>query len=197
MSLPDTVRVKLSSEAAGSISITPVVVRDIPIRELIEHMLGVSGKNPRRIQELLLRGTLVSGASRFRWTGWQAEEESIIQMLAAFPDPDPARAFDPAKCVRVVLRGGRAAIDLTRQFCSSKPLWRRQSFWDAAIDVFAAAPLRYLDYSYSERADRYHAELSPAAAERIRAASGQVPYSTLRDSLRATAFNSAELFVER
>ena len=40
MPLPSTVRVKLSSEVAESISITPVVVREIPMRELIEHMLG-------------------------------------------------------------------------------------------------------------------------------------------------------------
>ena len=66
MPLPDSVHVKLSSEVAESISITPVVVRDIPIRELIEHMLGITGKDTHRRHELLLHGTLVSGASRFR-----------------------------------------------------------------------------------------------------------------------------------
>ena len=67
MPLPSSIRVKLSSEAAESISITPVVLRDIPIRELIEHMIGITGKDEARVHELLLRGTLVSGASRFRW----------------------------------------------------------------------------------------------------------------------------------
>ncbi len=32
MALPQTVRVKLSSEAAEAISLTPVVVQEIPIR---------------------------------------------------------------------------------------------------------------------------------------------------------------------
>ena len=73
MALPRRVRVKLSSEAAESISITPVVVQEMPVRELVEHMLGVTGKDEARIRELLLRGTLVSGASRFRWAGWEAE----------------------------------------------------------------------------------------------------------------------------
>ena len=45
MALPATVRVKLSSEAAESISLTPVVVQELPIRELVEHMLGVTGKD--------------------------------------------------------------------------------------------------------------------------------------------------------
>jgi hypothetical protein len=96
MSLPDSVRVKLSSEAAESISITPVVVRDIPMRELIEHMLGITGKDVPRLHELLLRGTLVSGASRFRWSGWDADPDAIRSLLATFPDPDPLRPSPPS-----------------------------------------------------------------------------------------------------
>ena len=60
----------------GSISITPVVVREMPLRELVEYMLGVTGKDEARIRELLLRGTLVSGASRFRWAGWEADPQA-------------------------------------------------------------------------------------------------------------------------
>src|SRR5438874_1143259 len=81
MALPDKVRVKLSSEAAEGISITPVVAREMPLRELVEYMLGVTGKDEGRVRELLLRGTLVSGASRFRWAGWEAD-----------PQPTPAWA---------------------------------------------------------------------------------------------------------
>ena len=56
MALPPTVRVKLSSEAAESIALTPVVVQELPMRELVEHMLGVAGKDEARIREMLLRG---------------------------------------------------------------------------------------------------------------------------------------------
>jgi len=72
MPLPEKIRVKLSSEAAESIALTPVVVQEMALRELIEHVLGVTGKDEARIRDLLLRGTLVSGASRFRWPGWEA-----------------------------------------------------------------------------------------------------------------------------
>ena len=91
MALPQTVRVKLSSEVAEAISITPVVVQELAVRELVEHLLGIAGKDERRIRELLLRGTLVSGASRFRWAGWDADIESLRELLATFPDADPAR----------------------------------------------------------------------------------------------------------
>src|ERR1041384_7757777 len=115
MSLPDRIQVKLSSEAAEAISLTPVVVREIPIRELVEYMLGVAGKDEARIRELLLRGTLVSGASRFRWAGWEAAAEDLRPLLATFPDPDPARPLHAAQCIRVTLRGGRQAIEILRQ----------------------------------------------------------------------------------
>src|SRR5215470_17639476 len=115
MALPPTVRVKLSSEAAESITLTPVVVQQLPVRELIEHMLGVTGKDEPRIRELILRGTLVSGASRFRWAGWDAEPEAIREILGTFPDPEPGRAFSAERCVRAILRGGRQAIEIPRE----------------------------------------------------------------------------------
>ncbi len=99
MALPPTVRVKLSSEAAESISITPVVVQEMPVRELVEYMLGVTGKDEARIRELLLRGSLVSGASRFRWTGWGAVEKICASCWPPFPIPTP-RAGSPRRIAR-------------------------------------------------------------------------------------------------
>src|SRR5260370_34894030 len=93
MALPGTVRVKLSTEAAEAISITPVLVQELPVRELVEHMLGVTGKDQPRIRELLLRGTLVSGASRFRWVGWEPDLDSLPELLATSPHPAPGRPF--------------------------------------------------------------------------------------------------------
>ena len=121
MSLPATVRVKLSSEAAEGISITRVVVQDLPLRDLVEHMLGITGKNEARVRELLLRGTLVSGASRFRWTGWEAELDGLRELLATFPGDDPARPFISLRCVRAVLRGGRQPIHIPREAGARKP----------------------------------------------------------------------------
>src|SRR5262249_10146071 len=133
MALPDSVRVKLSSEAAESISLTPVVVREIPIRELIEHILGITGKDELRLHELLRRGTLVSGASRFRWTGGDADHDAVRELLATFPDSDPGRSFQPELCVRAALRGAGRRIEIPREAGQRKPLFRRTSFWDTLM----------------------------------------------------------------
>lgn len=197
MALPQTVRVKLSSEAAEAISITPVVVQELPLRELVEHMLGVAGKDGSRISELLLRGTLVSGASRFRWVGWQQDPGSLQELLATFPDPDPTRPFAALHCIRATLRGGRQPIEIPRDAGSRKSLLQRESFWDLLMEVIGAAGLSYLGYSYRDRADRYLREFTLAETDRIRAATGSVKYSTVRDLIRSVAFTQAELYVTR
>jgi len=197
MSLPATVRVKLSSEAAEGISITRVVVQDLPLRDLVEHMLGITGKNEARVRELLLRGTLVSGASRFRWTGWEAEPDGLRELLATFPGDDPARPFASERCVRAVLRGGRQAIEIPREAGARKPLLRKASFWDLLMDLAAAGEIRYLHYSYKDRADCYRFDMPLPAAEKLRAASEVVKYSSLREQIRSAGFVWAELFVER
>lgn len=197
MALPPTVRVKLSSEAADSISITPVVVREMPVRELVEYMLGVAGKDETRIRELLLRGSLVSGASRFRWTGWDAGLGNLHELLATFPDPEPARGFAAANCTRATLRGGRQPIEISREAAARKGLFQRESFWDALMKVTVAAPPAYAGYSYRERSDRYLREFTHAELEQLRAASALVRYTTLSDQVRTAAFTQAELYVKR
>jgi len=197
VALPEHIRVKLSSEAAESISITPVVVQDIPLRELIEQMLGITGKDEARIRELLSRGALVRGASRFRWSGWDADTEDLRQLLASFPDPDPGRAFAREQCVRAVLRGGRLPVEITRQAASRKPLLKRSSFWDVLMQAADVPTPRYCGYSYRERADYFALDLPVQTAERLRAAHGLLKYSVLREQVRTVAFDAAELYVIR
>jgi hypothetical protein len=197
MALPATVRVKLSSEAAESISLTPVVIQELPIRELVEHMLGVTGKDIPRIREILRRGTLVSGASRFRWGGWEADAEGLSELLATFPDADPGRPFVAANCIRAIFRGGRLAIEVPREAGHRKSLFQRSSFWDLLMEVISAAPSTYAGYSYRDRADRFHRDFTLPEADRIRTGAAAVKYSTLRDQIQASAFAQAELYVTR
>jgi hypothetical protein len=196
MPLPQTVRVKLSSEAAGAISITPVVVQELSAGELIEHVLGLAGKDHTRIREILLRGTLVSGASRFRWDGFRTDPEDLREALAAFPDPDPGLAFAAARCVHAVLRGGRQAIEIPREAAGRKGLLQRATFWDALMEAVGAGAA-YAGYSYRKRADRYTHEFSAAGIERVRAAAGSLRHAILRDQIRTVAFHRAELYAAR
>ncbi len=198
MPLPETIRVKLSSEDAGAISLTRAVAREMPLRELVEYMLPLTGKEVGRIREILLRGTLVSGASRFRWQGWRCEESALCELLATFPDPDPTRVFERGRCVRVVLRGSRGAIEVTREAGAATPRFHRAaSFWEVLMQVAEAALPRYAGYSYGGRADRYEASLTPASATLLRAAASAVVHSSLRNRLEAAELFAAELYVER
>lgn len=197
MALPQTIRVKLSSEAAESISLTPVVVQELAIRELVEHMLGVAGKDEPRIRELLLRGTLVTGSSRFRWAGWEADLDALRELLATFPDPDPSLPFAVERCRRVVLRGGRQPIEISREAGERKSLFQRTTFWDQLMGVISSGDASYAGYSYRDRSDRYTRELAHAEAAAIRAIGESVKYSTLRDQIRVIGFASAEMFVSR
>jgi len=197
MALPQTVRVKLSSEVAGAISITPVVLQELPVRELVEHLLGIAGKDESRIREILLRGTLAIGASRFRWAGWDADVASLRELLATFPDADPARPFAAAGCIRAILRGGRHAIEIPREAAARKSLFQRKTFWDLLMEVVGASGPAYSGYSYRERADRYLRQFTPAETERLRAAAAALRYSALRDQIRSAGFAQAELHVTR
>src|SRR5580704_2688725 len=136
MALPQTIRVKLSSEAAEAISLTPVVSQELATRELIEHTLG-------------------SGASRFRWAGWDADTEGVREVLGTFPDADPSRKFEASRCRRAILRGGRQALEIPQEAGARKGLFQRTSFWDLLMEVAGAASATYAGYSYKDRADRF------------------------------------------
>jgi hypothetical protein len=197
MALPETIRVKLSSEEAGSVSVTAVVVRDMPVRELVELMLGVTGKAPRRVHELLLRGALVSGASRFRWTGWDADVAALESLLASFPESEPDRPFAGERAIRAVLRGPVCRIDITREAGVPRRFLHRGSFWAALMELAAAGAPRYVEYSYKPRADCYRMELTPAAAAALREHAGDLKYSALESQVRNAALDSIDFYVAR
>ncbi len=195
--LPETIRVKLSSEEAGAVSITPVVVREMPLGELVGLMLDLTGKDAARIRELLLRGTLVSGASRYRWPGWDAGLENIQELLAGFPDPDPARPFAADRCIRVILRGPGLRVEIAREALLKKRIFRRRSFWDALLEVAAGAELQYAGYLYSEGEDRYRLDIPPPGLMQLRENAGLLCYSSLEAQVRTAALTSVEFFVLR
>jgi hypothetical protein len=197
MALPATVRVKLSSEAAGAIAITPVVVQDLPIRELLWHMLAITGKDEARLREILLRGSLVSGASRFRWTGWEADRESLRELLAGFPDADPTLAFAPTRCTRAVLTGGRQAIEIGREAAAGRGLFRRTVFWEELMEMISASGPVYAGYSYRDSADRYRCLLTAGTCARLRAAAQSLRHSALRERIQCEAFQVVEVYTER
>jgi hypothetical protein len=195
--LPEAIRVKLSSEEAGAVSITPVVSREMPLRELIELMLDVAGKDAARLRDLLARGTLVSGATRYRWQGWQPGIESLQEMLDSFPSPDPERPFAPQHCTQVLFRGTGFKARVSRDVVAERTFFSRTSFWDALMRVTALAEMEYGGYSYKEQSDRYRLSLSPAQREQLRESARLIRYTELRAQIREGSLQAIEFLVRR
>jgi hypothetical protein len=197
MSLPPIIPVKLSSEEAGAIAVTPVVVQHLKTSELIEHMLEITGKDETRLREILRRGTLVIGGSRFRWAAWDPGAEGLHELLAKFPDPDPTRPFSADRCVRAILHGAGKPVELPRERAVRKRLFARRSFWDLLMEVTSAKPASYAGYSYRDRADRYIREFEAGEAERLRTVGRWISSRALRSQLRWSPFSQAELHATR
>lgn len=195
MPAPAIVRVKLSSEAAGAISITPVVVRDLPFSELLEEIAAVCGKDVPRIAEILRRGNLVSGATRFRWPPVELTTAELSTALAFLPDPEPTRPFAAARCTQAVFAGPGVLITLERGAGLARRLLRRATFWDALMQVSTEAV--YVTYHYRERADLYRAPLSLERRALIRTALPLLKNRTLARQLMAAPFDSVDLLVPR
>jgi hypothetical protein len=194
---PEKIPVKISSEAAGYVSITPVVAEQMRAPDLIEHILRVAGKDVARAQEILRQGIVVSGASRIRWSPIEASSEEIAGAFAAFPDPEPGRPFDASKCVRAALEGGRAVIELPREAASRKRWFRRQSFWETLMETASRLPLKYQQYSYGDRADVYRGELPLEPARILRERAWMLRYASLEMQVREYAYDRIGLWVAR
>jgi hypothetical protein len=163
---PAKIRVKLLSEAAEYISVTHVVQRDFGLGELVEVMLPVLGKDAGRIRQILGAGTLSTGDYRYRWEPFELSAAEIETILNNFPDPEPARSFDPETCFLVRFRRGSDTLDLPRENAAKKALFGRQSFWDALLGLTSGA-ISYGGYSYGDRADFFALVLDQALTERL------------------------------
>jgi hypothetical protein len=197
MGLPATIRVKLSSEEAGAIAVTPVVAREMPLGELVALMLDLTGKDAARVRELLLRGTLVSGASRYRWAGWQAGLGDLGELLVSLPGPDPARPFVPERCVQVLMQGVAPRAAIPTAALARRRLLHRRSFWDVLMEAVAAGGLEYAGYSYKERGDRFRLKVTGEVSRRVRENAGLLCYTSLENQVRLGRLESVEFLVER
>lgn len=169
----------------------------MPLRELIDLMLGVMGKDLERVCESLRRGTFVSGASRFRWEGWEPDATALEELLRTFPNGEPTRPFEAARCTRAVFRAGALRVEVTREAATKRRMFQRQSFWSALMDFAAAATPHYVCYSYRERADRYRVPLGPSALASLLDSSRSLRYAGLAGQLHGRPAEVLELDVER
>jgi hypothetical protein len=155
--LPTKIRVKLLPEAASYITVSHVVERDFNVAQLLEVLLPVLGRDASRIRQILRAGTVSTGDYRFRWASLDLEEHELAEVLAGLPHADPSRAFEPQRAILVRFRRKNETVELRREAASRKPLFSRQSFWEALVGAFGSQ-VQYIDYSYSDKADVFTVE---------------------------------------
>ena len=195
MSLPQTVRVKISSENVESIGLTPVVSQDMKTEDLVTYMLAVTGKDAARVKEILGRGSLVSGASRFRWTGFDVLESELRLWLTRFPDADPSIPFDPEGCTLMTIHVGRKQLPIERAAGEKRRLFHRRSFWGEVLAIVSMP--EYTGYSYRDRADQYRWHPAAADQPRLHEAAKLLTFSSYEAQIRGGVVTAIDLYVPR
>lgn len=199
MAAPDIVRVKLSSEEAGAIALTPVVVRDMQFGELLEELAAVHGKDRERIAATLKRGSVTGGATRFRWQPVELGDVELVSALACLPNDEPTRLFEVGHCTQALFTGPGVRIAIAREVAESRRLFRRTSFWSSLPQIAGAVQggVQYVAYSYRERADVFRSQLSAEQRERIRSALPTLKHAMLARRIHLAPFDAIEFIVKR
>jgi hypothetical protein len=201
MPLPETIPVKYSEDEAEFISMRPLVRQTFRSSEFVDMIVRVAGKDLHRIQQIIRSGTIVFHSYRYWWQGFEAGPAELAEILAGYPDPDPARPFRPQDCTEAILESGgagapaRHSLRLRREDAGRKGLFRSRSLWDALLDLAREAPPTYREYSYAQRADLYVAHLAPQSLARFAREAARLAPRSLRAQLAALPAISQIIFV--
>src|SRR5436190_1028201 len=130
MSIPEALRVRVSSESRQGGGVTSAVSQIMPMDELAAMILAVTGKDPVQFAAMFSQGTVVSGPSHVRWDPFTLDPTEVRRLLGRFPDPDPERRFDPGLCTSVVLLGLVQPLTIDRDHGSKRRFLKQESFWD-------------------------------------------------------------------
>jgi hypothetical protein len=195
---PEVIPVRHTEEEAGYVSFRPVVRQNFRLHDLLGLVLGVTGKHPQRILQILRSGSISFHSYRYWWDGFDLEEKELAVFLAQYPDPDPSRAFRPEACTAALIEAGRPPRPILELDCaaaSRKHLFRRRSFWAALLAAAVNGPLAYDGYSYHRRADFYRLDVSPEQAAALSDAAKSLAPRDLQRDLRALGHASHLVFV--
>jgi hypothetical protein len=199
MSLPDVIPVRYTEEEAGYVSIRPVVRQNFRGDQLLDMVLSVTGKDSRRIQQILRSGTVVFHFYRYWWSGFDIADAELTAILARFPDPDPSREFSGAECTIIAIESAsippRPSAEIEKRAISAARLFRRKTFWDALLTELSSNPLAYHGYSFAHRADLYRLELTTESRGRLLAAAAALSPRALRRELQSISQAARILFI--
>jgi hypothetical protein len=197
--LPETIPVRFTEEEAEYVSIRPVRRQIFKLRELIDMVLCVTGRDLPRVQQILRTGTIVFHFYRYWWQGFETDAAEISAVLAEFPADDPSRVLSANECAIVVLESavkGRPSIDVKKSDADHKSLFASQSFWDCLLALAESAQeIKYGGYSFARRADLFRVELSAEQAARLQRDAGKFASRALRGTVEAMGTVARVVFV--
>lgn len=150
---PDSeIIVKISSEDAGSISLTRVLEQRVAVQDLVLQIVSVTGKDASRVSGILERGSFVKGMSRLRWQGFVAE--SVTEAcLHALPDPMPDRPFQLREASHIEVHGRQLEAELEAERLQQRRWFRRMSAYEALEGLLGNVTPDYQSYDYETRCD--------------------------------------------
>jgi hypothetical protein len=201
--LPETIPVRFTEEDAVYVSVRPVQRQTFRLRELLDMVLSVTGRDIARIQKILHSGTIVYHFYRHTWQGFDADAAEISTLLAEFPSDfppgDPRRVFSAPSCAAILIESaivGRQPVEIQRAAAERKPLFASHSFWESLIAFAAnASTVIYSGYSYSRRADLFHLRLSPEQSAALLRDAGRLAPRNLRAAIQALDTPPGIIFV--
>jgi hypothetical protein len=180
------------------VTVRPVVKQTFRLAELADMVVGVTGKNVPRVQQIFRAGAVVYNGFRYWWDGFDSKENEIAGLLALFPDDDPARPFNPAEVTAVSLEIGggtqRSLVSITRREALAKKLFHKRSPWEFILSATSDSTPRYEKYSQVGRADVYRVHLSSAMAASLLKQVLETSPRVLRKKLAALQPPAAILF---
>ncbi|MCL4783940.1 MAG: hypothetical protein KJZ70_12970 [Bryobacterales bacterium] len=190
------VRIRVSSEDAGAISMSRVQNRETPVAELVTWIVSVTGKDVPRIEEILKRGSFVLGLSRMRWEA-ASDTACLRDILDSLPDDWPDRPFEEAKVREIVVTASTRKIAIPGEVARARRWFRGKSFLGRWLSSEALPRPVYERYDYRERADRFRAPIAAEAMSAFREAVELLPSGALRGALRMHAPTSVTLLLPR
>jgi hypothetical protein len=169
--LPETILVKYTEEEAEYISMRPLVRQTFRAAELVDMIVGVTGKDAGRVQKILAGGTIVFHNFRYWWQGFEADPVALAQILKIYPDAEPSLEFRAESCTEVILESSgspaRHSLRIARNAASKRRLLRALTYWDILMKLARDATPAYREYSYSLRGDVYALPLSADQVSRL------------------------------
>jgi hypothetical protein len=174
MALPEIIPTRYTEQDAGYMSVRPVIKQTFQLRELIDLIVSVAGKDAARVQQILGRGSAVYHGFRYCWDALAAELPELEALLAAFPDDDPSRPFVPeaASAVLFEMGGGtqRTVTEILQQAALHKRLFAKQSPWDVLTGFAKSHTARYEKYDHARKADLFRLTIPFEPAQQLLAA---------------------------